>query len=587
MNIEGDHYYSYNQLCILGKSDVMKKTVILLIFYGILISLHGQTSPSVVNIDGKVISVDGTPVPNAIVAEKGTFNEVETNEEGAFQISLTTQKELLVTAFMKDPKRVKVLDPNTPLTITLTTNSEVLEAVRLKAENAEKKGTIQTQWGEKNKNAVGYGVDRNRERFISPGDVDMYQVLRKIPFVNVQGQFGLDTQPTVGFARAQSINGGPAMILVDGVPTEASVLGAIHPNMVTDISLYRGTASNVRYGSQGFYGVISIKTKNGSDYNPPKRETTALIKGNDYDERVPILSETTTGDSKKYLDPLSSAQTADEALAIYEDLKQRPENRNVPFYINTTRYFSRYGNLYAQQILSDLFEQAKENPRILKTIAFTLEKKKMYKHAIYVLEHTIEKYPSHIQLYRDLAKMYTEVGRYSLATSLYKQMIYNTIPNIDFSPIETIIFNEFRSFISHHKNKIDYKNIPSEFMVANFKKDIRIVLEYTNPQSEFEVQFVSPKKKYFTWWHTYFDNSELIEQEIAQGFALKEFIIEENDFGNWMVNIKQTTQTETATPTYLKYTIYKNYGTPDETQQVKVINLSNQQDKVTLDRFVY
>ena len=39
-------------------------------------------------------------------------------------------------------------------------------------------------------------------------------------------------------------------------------------------------------------------------------------------------------------------------------------------------------------------------------------------------------------------------------------------------------------------------------------------------------------------------------------------------------------------PTYLKYTIYKNYGLENETRKVKVIKLSQLEQKVTLDKFV-
>ena len=41
---------------------------------------------------------------------------------------------------------------------------------------------------------------------------------------------------------------------------------------------------------------------------------------------------------------------------------------------------------------------------------FTLEERGMMKQVKYVLEHFIAKYPDQIQLYRDLAKVYTEIG---------------------------------------------------------------------------------------------------------------------------------------------------------------------------------
>ena len=562
----------------------MKKIVLSFMVFAVSLGVHSQER----TIQGTVVSVNGEPVANAIVAEKGTFNETETDADGNFRLALQSENELLVTTFMMDPKTVLVGNPSEALSITMATNAELLEAVQLRKVREREGKYVNTATGRKKKRGVGYSVYDLQEAYISAGDTDMFEVFKKIPGVQVKGTTLLGQDPYVGFTKWGAINPPPALIVVDDVPVDQNMLSTINPSSIVDITFLKSLASTTIYGSLGGFGVIKITTKNSPYYKEEKlRENTALVKGNDYDEKVPMLSEWGIASSKSYWQVLNQTTQPDEALALYNDLKQQPENRNVPFYIDVADYFSRYGNLYAHTILSDLFNQAQGNARILKTIVFTLEEKQMYKPAIYVLEHTIEKYPGHIQLYRDLARLYAEVGRYNTAANLYKQMIYNTVPNVDFTPIEDIVFNEFRSLIAHHKNKIDYKTLPSEFMVAGFKKDVRIVLEYTNPQSEFEVQFVSPSKKYFTWQHTYFDNADLIAQEIEKGFALKEFILEDNDYGNWIVNVRQTNDAETATPTYLKYTIYKDYGTPQETKKVKVVDLSNHNSKVTLDRFFY
>ena len=80
-------------------------------------------------VTGKVITVQGDPVNHAIVSEKGTFNEVETNAQGAFRIPLTSGNELLVTAFLMDPKVITVSENNGPIEVVLTADSELLEVV--------------------------------------------------------------------------------------------------------------------------------------------------------------------------------------------------------------------------------------------------------------------------------------------------------------------------------------------------------------------------------------------------------------------------------------------------------------------------
>jgi len=538
-------------------------------------------------IEGTVLVATGEPIANAVVGEKGTFNEVETNEEGKFEIELTTGNQLLVTAFLMEPKVVSVSEDGKPLQILLAPDVEMLEAVSIKNQKQETKYTT-TAFGDRNRDAVGYGVDDYYTSFISPGDTDMFNVFRKMPGLVISGSTIPSQERQIMFLRAKTINGGPALVVLDGSPVDQSILNFINPNIVTKITILRGLSATVKYGSTGAYGVILIDTKNNIDFKEQKTTPPSLlVKGNDYDEEVPLLSEVSNNHSKAYLQPLQQAETADEALAIYQTLANKSNNQHVPFYIDVANEFSQYGNLYTHKVLSDLFSKAQNNPRVLKTIVFTLEEKGMLKQASFVLEQFIERYPKKIQLYRDLAKIYTQSGKYNLAANLYKQMIYNNIPDVDFTPIEDIVFNEFRNLIAHHKNKIDYSNIPNEFLIANYSKDVRIILEYTNSLAEFEVQFVSPKKKYYTWNHTWFDNKEVIESEIAKGYGLKEFIIEDSDYGDWTVNIKQVKNARIANPTYLKYTIYKNYGTPSETKETKVINLAEHNEKVTLDQFTY
>ena len=436
---------------------------------------------------------------------------------------------------------------------------------------------------------MGYSYEDLQERFISGADVDMYTVARKMPLLDVVGN-PLEGQ-VVYNSRMRGVLGTskvPMQVIIDGVPVEQNALAAINPKLITNITMYRSLAGTVKYGTFGAGGVMRITTTNAGNLKQNTRELPSLlVQGNDYNEGIIPVSDDTTMETASFIDEIKKYTTAEDALEAYNQQRTKPATRNLAYYLDMASYFTRWGDIYSYQILSDLFEQANHNPRILKAIAFKLEEKNHLVQAVYVLEALLELQPDKIQAYRDLARLYAQTGRYNLAATLYKQMVFNTVPNVDFEPIHPIIFNEFRHLIANHKRKIDYKKIPSEFMTVNFKKDVRIVIEYTNPLAEFEVQFVSPSKKYYTWRHTYFDSKRLIEDEISQGFALKEFIIEESDYGNWLVNVKSAQGAEEAVPTLLKYTLYQNYGQPTETKETKVINLARFSEKMTLDTFIY
>lgn len=539
-------------------------------------------------IEGKITTTNNEPVANALVTVKNTFIESETGPNGVFRLPALASDELVVTAFLMETKTVAIPEPNTFMNIQVDYNAEVLEAVILEEKEKKKSEEIDTGMGKRKSDAMGYSADTDMHRFISVADVDMYQVARKMPFLNVVGPLNNPVVFTNRMSGMLSTSRVPIQVIVDGIPVEQNVLATINPNFVTDITVLRSLAGTVKYGSIGAGGVMLITTTNsGSGSKNNKALPSLLVQGNDYAEEVLPISENIAVATSEYLTALTPYDDVNDALAVYNKQRQQLETRNLGYYIDVARYFSRWGDAYRYMILGDLYEQANSNPRILKTIIYILEEEENFLQAAYVQEKLLELEPDHIQNYRDLALLYTKIGKYNLAATLYKQMISNTIPNVDFNPIKSIVVDEFRHLIANHKRNIVYKDIPNELLSLNFKKDIRIVIEYSNPMSEFDVQFVSPNKKYYTWSHNYFDSKDVIEEEIAEGYNMKEFLIEDSDRGGWLINIQKKDANTGANPTFLKYTLYRNFGLPNEEKTVKVLNLARHTQKVTLDTFIY
>ena len=121
----------------------------------------------------------------------------------------------------------------------------------------------------------------------------------------------------------------------------------------------------------------------------------------------------------------------------------------------------------------------------------------------------------------------------------------------------------------------------------NFGFDYRIVFDWNDPAVEFNVQFVGPKKKYYDWSHTVLDDKDLLEDELNYGYNTEEFIIEKSDKGKWLINIENYTIQDESNPTYIKYTVFKNYGRPNEIKKVEVIDLNKLKQKITLDVLNY
>ena len=55
----------------------------------------------------------------------------------------------------------------------------------------------------------------------------------------------------------------------------------------------------------------------------------------------------------------------------------------------------------------------------------------------------------------------------------------------------------------------------------------------------------------------------------------------------WIINIENYTIQDSSNPTFIKYTVYKNYGRPNEIKKVKVLDLNKLKQKITLDILKY
>ena len=343
-------------------------------------------------------------------------------------------------------------------------------------------------------------------------------------------------------------------------------------------------ASTNKYGTIGRGGVIVIRTKTYSGTKTEKPKKSALAKDNDYKEQIQFMDRV----AKKpiYITVLEKANSYKEALTIYDQQKLQTEQVGIPFYLDVSNYFIRWDKDFANSILSNIGEFAFKSPKALKTLAYRYEELKKSEEAKLIYQRIAVLQPKDAQSYRDLANIYIETGNYKEAMHLYKKMLYNQIDGVDFTDLQKTIESEIKHLVTVHRTKVNFKGLPSDYLTANFKYDTRIVFEWNDPYAEFELQFVNPQKKFFKWSHTKQDNQERMLDEIKNGYFTEEYIIDDEKPGEWIINIQSFNEEESVNPTYLKYTIYNNYGLANETRKVKVIKLSQLEQKVTLDKFV-
>lgn len=201
-------------------------------------------------VSGIVVDVLG-PLTGATVMVKGTINGTVTDLDGNFTLTDVKKGDILVISYIGYlPQEIKY--EGQPLNITLAEDTQKLEEVVVVGYGTQKKVNLT--------GAVG----------IAEGDVmenrpigNIAQGLQGvIPNLNISFNDGSPTATTTFNVRgATSLNGGSALLLVDGV--ETNDLSLLNPQDIESVSVLKDASSAAVYGARAAFGVVLITTKKG------------------------------------------------------------------------------------------------------------------------------------------------------------------------------------------------------------------------------------------------------------------------------------------------------------------------------------
>lgn len=538
-------------------------------------------------INGKVTSEIGA-LDGARIGVKGTFNEVISDTSGNFKIEAQEGDQLEIRFPGMKTKMVQATR-NTKMQVALETDGDWLQEIVLTGEKKEKEeDLVQTASGKKNFDAIAFKTNIIREEDISPSFLSLGDILKRLSNIRVE-QNPLTREEVYVNPRASSIflRVLPVVVL-NGIVYEQLNGGPppINPQDIITVEVITSIHANALYGTLGRGGAIIVETKSANpDYYVSKNEKkpSALIEGNDYvADNVSVFDETLN--KPAYLIQLERTTALEDALQVYESYKEASLDDPIVFYTDVATYFQKWDKNIALRILSNLPETLSGDIDVLKLMAYHLESFKEDLLANILYKSILELAPDRIQSYRDLALSHKEIGNYQQAFELYKQILANETKGLDFLPLRKTAEYEMMQLLAFHKSKVSYEDVSNELLTVGFKKDRRLVFEWTNSQADFEIQFVNPKGKYFTWEHAVFTNQERLKDEVSKGYSLEEFALDDAPPGEWIINVQYLGEDKIHPPLYLKYTLYLNYGTPQETKEVKLIKLFQQKDKTTLGR---
>ena len=545
-------------------------------------------------IFGKIFSVKG-PIQGASIKVKNSLIEAKSDFEGFFKIKADLNDILMIDYLGMIEKQVFVEDLSDKY-ILLKTDTQILDQVTITG-TTELSDEVDTGYGKKKKKSIGFSTSTITSEEISPSAVTIVDAIRG-KFTNVQVAYDQSGAATGNkqkiYVRGGSLsinNSASAIFDVEGF-IYPDVPDFIDPQQIESITLLRSMSATNKYGSQGRGGVFLIKMKSLAR-KTQRLLNTLKVKGNDYTEQ--IYSVNLDSITPSYINDYKQANSLNQAKNQFFKLQKEEYELSIPFYIESYNYFKNIDKDFAVLILKMISQKAKDNPKALKTIAYKLEESGDYDQAKILYKRLLTIRPSDEQTYRDLALIYKETKEYELAASLYNKILKNKLSKANILGLQETVVNEASHLYWTEMDKLVLTDFPLKTLKTfvpkndwnNFGYDYRIVFDWNDPVVEFNIQFVDPKKKYFNWSHTIIDDKEILEDELNYGYNTEEFIIEKSDKGKWIVNIENFSIEDESNPTYMKYTVYKNYGRPNEIRKVEVLDLSKLKQKVTLDILSY
>ena len=551
------------------------------------------------SISGTVY-LDNVPADEIEIRIKESDSVFKTDKSGKFSLSAVPGDSILISSRTdRTMKTVPVGYFNDNIDVFLESNVTTLDEVVVTEKRLEaiSEDLVDTGNGLKNKESIGYAVQSIGDEDITPIQTDLSQ--------SIQGKFSnitLGNDQDLTQFRGRSTNtilgNNYGLVVVDGVPIETSNSGDlrtnpsdpeykgyradasfINPDNVAKITVLKGLAATNRYGTLGVGGVLLITTKTAmAGKGGGEHINSALVQNNVYDPNA----ETSTGKSA-LTKALENTRSLEEAYDKYLTLRNFNEN-NVTFYLDAFSYFKDKDKKIAARIISNVWEKNPENEHFIKLVELSSRYIGDYKLANVINNELNAAKPTALQPFFTEAKLHLQQNQYQEALNsfslLEKGGAYNSL---NVQPINKSLERELKNLLFQKRSVLDVTKVKETYF-KNTQMNVRLLVEWSNSKTEFEIQFVNPQNRFFNWEHTSVTDKNRIQEEVDLGYAMEEFELYDDLKGSWKINAiyKGNLDKNNSEPLVLLCSVYENFGYPSQKRKLVWLYLDNQNTKLPI-----
>jgi len=536
-------------------------------------------------VKGRVSDENGY-LSNVVVISRDNNLKTVTDSLGNFSIE-ARNKGILEFRYIGKNTILSRVSESIVKNIYMTDGNMVLDELVLESKKEE---VIDNGYGKLDKKRLGYSIETLDGNKIIPSNTNVKDAVAG-KFAGVKIGNNDDLSQFVGRGRYTTILGNQyGLVVVDGLVIKQSNssrdagfiadTGFLDPANIESVTYLKGLAATNIYGSDGSNGVLLIKTKTGSSsYKKKKKRRLGNTPTYNNDAEIEEII------NKPYIKKISKTTSIEDAYKAY--ISQRKlYGKDVNFFFDIASYFKNWNNPYlVKRILSNVLEVHKNlDVEILRMLAYKYEEFDMFDESVEAYEQIISIKPSESQAYRNLALSYQLNKQFTKAQEVHNKIYNNKYTEVNsFSGLKQTINSEYKNLVALHNSTLVAADIP-DFYKKNTEYDTRIVFEWSYFDAQFDLQIVNPQQRYYTWSHTQNEERSRIIKETAQGYGLEEFFITKKDKGEWLFNLtyygKKTG--DNSIPTYLKITVYNNFGRPNQTKKVTVKELNDLNKKETI-----
>lgn len=529
---------------------------------GAVFANMGKEDDSYFKINGSVTHNE-VPLQKCYVSIKDSFESAVTDSLGKFVIQAKLG-DILQFEYPAMLYKEVLVKSEAPIKVQLNSEYEILTEVVLNDKG--KKLTPLEEEVRARKRKVGAQHYIDYTEFPKSATYLSDLIRGRIPGVRVIGS-GSNAEYSVR-ANSTFLNGQTAspLFVVDGIIT-LDVPNYIFISDIESIGVDLTSASLAQYGRRAANGVILIQLKRGSTARGPS----ALVVDNDFKD--PVLTYNYNQDLTAIAQRFKAKNASEAYAAFCEVITSSPTDLTV--YLAYFDHIRNNPNSNPAAVLTTLVEVAPQNVRVLRALAYYLEKEKYYSLANDVYAKVLKIVPDEFQSYIDIARVQVMDGKYNEGFEIYKMLILNEFVDFKLDPdAQKLVYREIKYLLTKYRDKVNFSDVPDSFLESLQYIDVRYVLTWNNPQLEFEAQIVNPQKKFFTYNHSIAAADNDFNDDLTNGIMTQEIVIDDDKTpGVWLLNLKSVQQGALRVPGFLKLETFINYGKSEQEYKVEVIPL--------------